>query len=156
MKVLHADLVEGAYHAALQKSPIAVNRAGVDIATYPFMGAVVHLLVIAVLETSRHRSVRLASIGVDRIGVYRNVDALRQVSGRYALADFDSIKLKKYIEHDLNLLRKILALVRPITPDKDAKLQKFKSVLKKMPLKEGKRLIFTQYADTANYLLQRR
>jgi hypothetical protein len=120
------------------------------------MGAVVHLLVIAVLETSRHRSVRLASIGVDRIGVYRNVDALRQVSGRYALADFDSIKLKKYIEHDLNLLRKILALVRPITPDKDAKLQKFKSVLKKMPLKEGKRLIFTQYADTANYLLQRR
>jgi superfamily II DNA or RNA helicase len=82
------------------------------------------------------------------------VDALRQVSGRYALADFDSIKLKKYIEHDLNLLRKILALVRPITPDKDAKLQKLKSVLKKMPLKEGKRLIFTQYADTANYLYQ--
>jgi hypothetical protein len=82
------------------------------------------------------------------------VDALRQVSGRYALADFDSDTLIKHIEHDLKLLRKILQLVAPITPDKDAKLQKLKSVLKKMPLKEGKRLIFTQYADTAVYLYE--
>ena len=80
------------------------------------------------------------------------VDALRQVSGRYALEDFDADKLKKHIEHDLQLLRKTLALVEPITPDKDAKLQKLKRVLKQIPLKEGKRLIFTQYADTADYL----
>ena len=46
----------------------------------------------------------------------------------------------------------MLKLVEPITPEKDAKLQKFKEELNKEPLKEGKRLIFTQYADTARYL----
>lgn len=82
------------------------------------------------------------------------VDALRHVSGKYALADFDSERLKKHIEHDLKLLRKMLALVEPITPEKDAKLQKLTGVLNKPPLKDGKRLIFTQYADTARYLYE--
>jgi len=82
------------------------------------------------------------------------VDALRQVSGRYSLSDFDSEELKKDIEHDLKLLRKMLALVEPITPEKDAKLQKLKQVLSEMPLREGKRLIFTQYAETASYLYE--
>jgi len=62
------------------------------------------------------------------------------------------VKLKADIEHDLRLLKKILELVMPITPEQDAKLQKLKSVLAKQPLKDGKRLIFTQYADTARYL----
>jgi len=75
-------------------------------------------------------------------------------SGRYVVADFDIDNLKHHIEHDLKLLRKMLALVQPITPPKDAKLQKLKAVLNKMPLKEGKRLIFTQYADTASYLYE--
>jgi len=46
----------------------------------------------------------------------------------------------------------MLELVEPITPEKDAKLHKLKEELNKKPLKEGKRLIFTQYADTARYL----
>jgi PLD-like domain/Helicase conserved C-terminal domain len=82
------------------------------------------------------------------------VDALKQVSGRYKLSDFDAESLKKHIAHDLKLLRQILVLVEPITPDKDAKLQKLKEVLSKEPLSEGKRLIFTQYADTASYLYE--
>ena len=45
-----------------------------------------------------------------------------------------------------------MALVEPITPEQDAKLQKLKEQLGKKPLKDGKRLIFTQYADTARYL----
>lgn len=80
------------------------------------------------------------------------MDALRQVSNRYDIKDFDSEKLKADIGHDLKLLQKILQLVAPITPEQDAKLQKLKSVLAKKPLKDGKRLIFTQYADTAKYL----
>jgi hypothetical protein len=82
------------------------------------------------------------------------VDALRQVSGRYSVSDFDSDTLVKHIEHDVKLLRKIQKLVAPITPDKDAKLTKLKEVLEKMPLREGKRLLFTQYADTAAYLYE--
>jgi ERCC4-related helicase len=52
------------------------------------------------------------------------------------------------------MLTKILALVAPITPEKDAKLQTLKERLAQRPLKDGKRLIFTQYADTARYLYE--
>jgi HKD family nuclease/superfamily II DNA or RNA helicase len=80
------------------------------------------------------------------------MDALRQASGRYDAADFDIERLRRHIDHDIALLKKMLSLVQPITPDKDDKLQKLKEVLDKKPLKDGKRLIFTQYADTARYL----
>ncbi len=80
------------------------------------------------------------------------IEALRQASGKYNLKDFDSARLKQHIRHDIDLLKKILALVEPITPDQDAKLNTLKKWLSKAPLKDGKRLIFTQYADTARYL----
>ena len=80
------------------------------------------------------------------------MDALRQASGRYDAADFDIDRLRRHIDHDIGLLKKMLKLVEPITPEKDAKLQRLKEELTKKPLKEGKRLIFTQYADTARYL----
>ncbi len=80
------------------------------------------------------------------------VDALRNVSQRYHVADFDVKTLRQHIEHDIELLKKILKLVLPITPDKDAKLQTLKKRLADKPLKGAKRLIFTQYADTAKYL----
>ena len=80
------------------------------------------------------------------------VDALREVSRRYDVSDFDVKSLRAHIEHDIELLQKILKLVSPITPDKDAKLQTLKKRLADKPLKGAKRLIFTQYADTAKYL----
>lgn len=82
------------------------------------------------------------------------LDALRQVSGRYNADDFDIERLKEHIEHDIELLKRIQKLVKPITPDKDAKLQTLRKRLAEMPLKDGKRLIFTQYADTAKYLFE--
>jgi hypothetical protein len=82
------------------------------------------------------------------------IDALRQVSGRYAAADFDVGLLQAHIEHDIRMFNKILALVEPITPVKDEKLQTLKARLARPPLKDGKRLIFTQYADTARYLYE--
>ncbi|RPH90599.1 MAG: helicase, partial [Chroococcales cyanobacterium metabat2.561] len=82
------------------------------------------------------------------------IDALRQASGKYNIADFDAPRLQKHLEHDIQLLEKILHLVEPITPDKGAKLQTLKSWLNKPPLQGSKCLIFTQYADTAYYLYQ--
>ncbi|MDB9395870.1 helicase-related protein [Microcystis aeruginosa] len=82
------------------------------------------------------------------------IDALRQASGKYDIADFDATILQKHLEHDIQLLEKILHLVEPITPDKDAKLQTLKNWLNKPPLQDSKCLIFTQYADTASYLYQ--
>lgn len=80
------------------------------------------------------------------------VDALREVSKRYDAADFDLPLLRSHIAHDIELLQKVLALVSPITPGKDAKLQTLKARLATAPLTGAKRLIFTQYADTARYL----
>lgn len=80
------------------------------------------------------------------------LDALKEVTGRYNVSDFDLTRLQEHIEHDIRLFEKILNLVEPITPDQDAKLQTLKKRFKDTPLKEGKRLIFTQYADTARYL----
>jgi len=80
--------------------------------------------------------------------------ALRQVSQRYDAADFKVPRLRQHIQHDVGLLKRILALVEPITPEHDAKLQTLKKRLATKPLKDGKRLIFTQYADTARYLFE--
>ena len=80
------------------------------------------------------------------------LDALREVSTRYTATDFDHGRLQEHITHDIQLLNKILALVEPITPTQDAKLQTLRRRLASKPLKDGKRLIFTQYADTARYL----
>jgi hypothetical protein len=83
------------------------------------------------------------------------LDTLEEISGkRYRIEDFDVDLLRKHMQHDLRLLRRISELVEPITPNKDAKLQKLKKILGEKTLKKGKRLIFTQYADTAQYLFE--
>ena len=80
------------------------------------------------------------------------VDALRNASIKYPAKDFDLETLHQHVQHDVGMLEKILKFVEPITPQKDAKLQTLKRRLAAPPLKDGKRLIFTQYADTAQYL----
>ncbi len=83
------------------------------------------------------------------------MDALAAVAGKYDLSDFDETKLREHLEADRKVIREIIALVEPITPDKDAKLQTLIAGLKKgIPKKTGKVLIFTQYADTAAYLYE--
>jgi hypothetical protein len=82
------------------------------------------------------------------------MDALAEVSGRYKLADFRAEALQADVAQDVRVLRHMLALVEPITPQKDAKLQTLLARLAQPPLNQGKRLIFTQYADTAQYLYE--
>lgn len=81
------------------------------------------------------------------------VDRLREYSGRYQLADFEEDRLRAHLQADRDLLRKMIDLVRPITPDQDRKLQLLIESLKSdIPKQTGKVLIFTQFADTARYL----
>ncbi|MGK7938178.1 MAG: helicase-related protein [Xenococcaceae cyanobacterium] len=80
------------------------------------------------------------------------LDKLNEVSLTYNIEDFNAKKLKKHIEHDVNILQQILDLVEPITPEQDTKLQTLKQWLNKPALKSKKQLIFTQYEDTAKYL----
>jgi hypothetical protein len=81
------------------------------------------------------------------------MDALTACSGRYQLDDFNQELLCKHLAADHKLIKKILSLVEPITPQKDAKLQVLLAGLKMgIPQVRGKVLIFSQYADTARYL----
>ncbi|HQP25892.1 MAG TPA: C-terminal helicase domain-containing protein, partial [Smithellaceae bacterium] len=83
------------------------------------------------------------------------MEALSAVSGRYQLSDFNETLLREHLEADCKLIKEILRLVAPITPDKDAKLQGLLTGLKKgIPQQRGKVLIFSQYADTARYLYE--
>ena len=80
------------------------------------------------------------------------LESLTRIGQRYNAADFDVAALRADVEADLRSLSEMLALVQPITPDRDAKLQTLKARLAAPALREGKVLIFTQYADTAQYL----
>jgi superfamily II DNA/RNA helicase len=81
-------------------------------------------------------------------------DALNQASAKYDINYFYADRLREDIEKDLGLLKRIFELVseKRIPPQKDAKLKTLFKWLEKKPLTDGKRLIFTQYADTAQYL----
>ncbi len=80
------------------------------------------------------------------------MDALAEVSGRYDIRDFDGQTLRDDIAHDIRIFDRMLALVEPITPEQDVKLRTLQDWLERPALRTGKRLIFTQYADTARYL----
>lgn len=77
-------------------------------------------------------------------------DALEQVAGRYQIDDFDAAALRHDVAHDLDLYRRMFEMVGEINPGRDAKLQKLLETIR--ALGPVKCLIFTQYADTAEYL----
>lgn len=80
------------------------------------------------------------------------LEALREASAQYDIRDFNVPKLRAAIQNDIGILNQIREKVQHITPAQDAKLQKLKALLASPSLQGKKRLIFTQYIDTANYL----
>lgn len=69
------------------------------------------------------------------------------------LDDYYKEELFNDIKKDEQLLKKIYRKVAPITPEKDAKLIKFKEMLYKLA-KKGQIVVFTYYADTLGYISQ--
>lgn len=82
------------------------------------------------------------------------LDELRNLSDSYDIKDFNVKTLRKDIQHDIKVLTQILEPVEKITTLEDTKLQTLKNLLKTVPLRDGKRLIFTRYIDTAQYLYE--
>jgi superfamily II DNA or RNA helicase len=79
------------------------------------------------------------------------IDTLRTISQRYPAADFNIALLRTHIAHDIAVLEEMLALVQPITPERDAKLTQLRALLDNHA-NDRNVLLFTQYADTARYL----
>ncbi len=81
------------------------------------------------------------------------IDALEKCSRRYQLEDFNEQLLREHLEADRKLLKKMINLVEPISPQQDAKLQVLLAGLSDgIAQTTGKVLIFSQYADTVQYL----
>jgi hypothetical protein len=81
------------------------------------------------------------------------IDALEKCSRRYSLEDFNEQLLREHLEADRKLLKKMIKLVEPLSPQQDAKLQVLLAGLhSSIPQITGKVLIFSQYADTVQYL----
>ncbi|MBQ8319712.1 MAG: DEAD/DEAH box helicase family protein [Clostridia bacterium] len=75
------------------------------------------------------------------------------------LADIDVVTWKRDIVHDIEILTTIYAEMKRVTPDEDRKLLDLKALIDdkiKNPFNEGNRkfLIFSAFADTADYLYQ--
>ena len=66
-------------------------------------------------------------------------------------ADYDLRRLHSAVQHDIDVLTKIWNKVKDIDPDKDAKLVRFKELLRG-ELRGKKVLVFSYYKDTARYL----
>ena len=82
------------------------------------------------------------------------LDQLQKLSESYDIKDFNTKALHKDIQHDIEILTQILEPIQRITTAKDTKLQTLKNLLDTEPLCNGKRLIFTRYIDTAQYLYE--
>ena len=94
---------------------------------------------------------------IGRSGTFDEVlllDALENLSGRYDVTDFDIPKLTEHIKADLELFNTMYEMVGQITAEKDDKFQKLVKYLNSDPVNGGKCLIFTQFADTAQYLYE--
>ena len=88
----------------------------------------------------------------DEIQLSEQLTELRELSSKYEIRDFEVPSLKLGIGHDLGLLGDMAKFVENIGPAQDDKLQALKAKLGDKPLKGQKVLIFSQYADTTEYL----
>ena len=77
---------------------------------------------------------------------------LAALTQNYYITDFDSEKLQKDLRNDIAVLRSLLNLVEPITAERDDKVQTLLSRLHSEAWAGRKVLVFTQFADTAEYL----
>ena len=75
------------------------------------------------------------------------------------LRDIDVVRWSNDLRHDLEILKLLLLMLKDITPEHDCKLQMLVSDLKQKfqhPINEGNKkvLIFTAFADTADYIYE--
>jgi len=94
--------------------------------------------------------------GSDQYSEEDLIRLLREVSLQYDAYDFDIERLKKHVRHDLKVLESVMEIVneKVIPPEKDTKLQTLIKILNKTPLNKGKVLIFSESAETVDYIFE--
>ncbi|WP_163146862.1 helicase-related protein [Bifidobacterium ramosum] len=82
-----------------------------------------------------------------------------QGKNRFALSDMNWKDWRRYIQSDITVINGLLSLIRGIDAEHDAKLQQlYRTIREKVehPINPGNRklLVFTAFADTADYLYE--
>ena len=116
-------------------------------------------------EYDRHSSVKLDMTDISNLEDYdpedQNGDELFSFGKKVKIdiADMDYITWRRTLQEDADVLELLTLMVGDITPEYDCKLQELLRMLKdkvEHPINEGNRkvIIFTAFADTADYLYQ--
>lgn len=94
--------------------------------------------------------------GSDQYSEEELIRSLREVSTQYNVEDFDIERLKIHVNHDLQVLKSIMEKVneQEIPPERDMKLLTLKKILNEQPLNHGKVLIFSESAETVDYIFK--
>ena len=116
-------------------------------------------------EYDSHSSVKLDMTDISNLDDYdpedQNGDELFSFGKKVKIdiADMDYITWRRTLQEDADVLELLTLMVGDITPEYDCKLQELLRMLKdkvEHPINEGNRkvIIFTAFADTADYLYQ--
>lgn len=116
-------------------------------------------------EYDRHSSVKLDMTDISNLDDYdpedQNGDELFSFGKKVKIdiADMDYITWRRTLQEDADVLELLTLMVGDITPEYDCKLQELLRMLKdkvEHPINDGNRkvIIFTAFADTADYLYQ--
>ena len=116
-------------------------------------------------EYDRHSSVKLDMTDISNLDDYdpedQNGDELFSFGKKVKIdiADMDYITWRRTLQEDADVLELLTLMVGDITPEYDCKLQELLRMLKdkvEHPINEDNRkvIIFTAFADTADYLYQ--
>lgn len=89
----------------------------------------------------------------------KEIEFTTQGKTQFALSDMDWKSWRSYIQADMRVIEGLLAMIRDIDPEHDAKLQRLYQTIRdkqERPINEGNRriLVFTAFADTADYLYE--
>ena len=132
------------------------------------LGRILELIratIMTIDEYDSHSSVKLDMTDISNLEDYdpedQNGDELFSFGKKVKIdiADMDYITWRRTLQEDADVLELLTLMVGDITPEYDCKLQELLRMLKdkvEHPINEGNRkvIIFTAFADTADYLYQ--
>lgn len=132
------------------------------------LGRILELIratIMTIDEYDSHSSVKLDMTDISNLEDYdpedQNGDELFSFGRKVKIdiADMDYITWRRTLQEDADVLELLTLMVGDITPEYDCKLQELLRMLKdkvEHPINEGNRkvIIFTAFADTADYLYQ--
>jgi len=114
---------------------------------------------LSVIERKRDGAIDVTTFTDDLDSTDSENDPFVGKKSKINLRDIDVVRWSRDLRHDLEILKLLLLMLKDITPEHDCKLQMLVSDLKQKfqhPINDSNKkvLIFTAFADTADYIYE--